>query len=107
VLGGRHGEPVRTDDVGLEPAQPLRDRPDGEARPQLGPQADHQVGGAHRGLPLGQVGQDGRHRGRVGAGDQVELDVPVRGGADGEDAGLGERHALRLGRVMAAPEVEV
>ena len=58
----------------------------------------------HRGLPLRQVGQDGRHLGRVGTRDQVELDVAVRGGADGEDAGLGERHALRLGRAAVAPE---
>jgi hypothetical protein len=88
VLGGRHREAVGADDVRLEAGQPLRHRAGGDPSPDLGAKARHDVRGGHRGLPLGQVRQHPYRSHRVGGCGQVELDVGVGGGADGEDARL-------------------
>lgn len=65
--------------------QPLRR----QRRAEPAAEADDEVDPGDRGGVLTQVAQGGEHRGAVGPGCDVELEVVVGSGADGEDAGLG------------------
>ncbi len=96
VLRGRHREAVGAGQRVVKAGHCVRRRVRRDGCPQLRPEPRHEVDATDRRPRLAQAADAGDGLGRVGMGKKVELEVGVRGRAQGEDAGLGRGHKVSL-----------